>query len=120
MGEQPFLLRLQRLLGCGSTGTVYEAKHDVDGDDNTPGVQSYALKIAQKGTTDREKGAVERLRNEFEIYRVIERARGVGQIRDEVPRCYGLYESRYMLMLVLDYAGSSVEEKWEDLKEDDR
>lgn len=87
LGERPFLLRLQCLLGHGSTGAVYEAKRDIDGDDNTPGIETYALKITQKGATDEEQGAIERLRNEFEIYRVIERARRNRKIGYEVPAC---------------------------------
>ena len=44
---------------------------------------------------------------EVEIYRILEDARASGREVD-VPRCYGLYETKSSLFLIMDYVGETV------------
>ncbi|KAK0465880.1 kinase-like domain-containing protein [Desarmillaria tabescens] len=121
LGQGPVQLRLQRLLGHGSTGVVYEAKRDASGNDETTDSQSYALKVVRKGEREEEEGALKRMYNESSAYRVIEQARKNGKIGAVVPRCYGLFESQHMLLLVLDCEGMALDpQDWTSMAQRDK
>ena len=113
LGVGSIRLWLQRGLGQGSTGIVYEAKLDVDEHGNKPTSRSYAVKTVVRGRSEEKGGSVERLFNEFEAYRKIELARKQGKFGHVAPRCYGLYESRSLYALLLDDEGESLDdEEW--------
>ncbi|EJD08069.1 uncharacterized protein FOMMEDRAFT_144169, partial [Fomitiporia mediterranea MF3/22] len=65
-------LRLQRSIGRGSTGIVYEAIPEEDDYRESSKRQRYAIKAVTKGETEEERSALQRLRNELRIYREIE------------------------------------------------
>ncbi|KAL5481084.1 hypothetical protein ACEPAI_10025 [Sanghuangporus weigelae] len=96
-------LSLHRILGSGSTGVVYQAT--LDGDESVKDVnaRSYAVKIVHRGSSQEKRGGLERLRNEFKVYCKIGESGA-----DLTPRCYGLYDSTYMLALILDYGGEAL------------
>lgn len=122
LGDQPIRLQLQRLLGCGSTGTVYGATLDVDEFELTDKgdiTLTSAIKTVPKDTSQKGKGQLERLQNEFEIYRKIEQARKAGLIDGTIPRCYDLYESDTTLVLLLECGGQQVN-SWEEVSLKDR
>ncbi|KAL5498957.1 hypothetical protein ACEPAH_1475 [Sanghuangporus vaninii] len=96
-------LSLHRILGSGSTGVVYQAT--LDGDESVKDIdaRSYAVKIVHRGSTQEKGGGLERLRNESKVYCRIGESGA-----DLAPRCYGLYDSTYMLALILDYGGEAL------------
>ncbi|EJD05076.1 kinase-like protein [Fomitiporia mediterranea MF3/22] len=113
-------LHVQRGIGYGSTGTVFEVIPD--GDEHNGALESrrYAIKTIGKGETDQEKGCTRRLLNELAIYRRIGQASSVSM--KIVPQCYGLFESTRTLALVMDYEGDvlSRDENWPELTRDER
>ena len=112
LGEQPIRLHIHHLLGTGSTGDVYSASLDVNGIEltGTKADFSHVIKVVPKGNSPESEGRVERLQNEFAIYQKIEKARLEGYYNGQsIPHCYGLFESEFSLVLVLDYAGEPVE-----------
>ncbi|KAL5522766.1 hypothetical protein ACEPAG_8784 [Sanghuangporus baumii] len=96
-------LSLHRILGSGSTGVVYQAT--LDGDESVKDIntRSYAVKIVHKGSSQEKQGGLERLRAEFKIYCKIGDSGS-----DLALGCYGLYDSTYMLALILDYGGEAL------------
>ena len=100
---EPTQLWIQRMIGAGSTGCVYEAKLDANGQIS----QSYAIKVVKKGDSEKAGGRISRMYKEVEIYRILEGARASGREVD-VPCCYGLYETKSSLFLVMDYVGEAV------------
>ena len=114
LGDESVRLRLQRFLGRGSTGTVFEAKLDLDGCGDA---RSYAFKTVVKGSHEEEEGQIRRLLAEFKIYCNIEQARQSGKICNAAPRCYGLYESPNILVLISDYEGEPLSDaEWSSLE----
>ena len=98
---------------------MYEAKLNVD--DDTHASRSYAVKNVVKRPSGNIKGSVARLFNEFEVYRKIEQARKHGMFGQIAPRCYGMYESRGLYALILDYEGESLDdEEWESLTDEEK
>ncbi|KAJ4473890.1 hypothetical protein J3R30DRAFT_3684842 [Lentinula aciculospora] len=122
LGAAPIRLWLQCDVGQGSTGVVYEAKLNIDDDDdNTRTSHSYAVKTVVKRRSGNIKGAVARLFHEFEAYRKIEQARKHGKFGHIAPRCYGMYESRGLYALILDYEGESLDDDdWASLTEKEK
>ena len=100
---EPTQLWIQCMIGAGSTGCAYEAKLD----DNGQTSQSYAVKVVKKGYSEQAVGRISRMCKEVEIYRILEDARASGRGVD-VPRCYGLYETKSSLFLIMDYVGETV------------
>ncbi|OCB90009.1 kinase-like protein [Sanghuangporus baumii] len=96
-------LSLHRILGFSSTGMVYQATLDGNESVKDTNARSYAVKIVHRGSTQEKRGGLERLRNEFEAYCKIGESGA-----DLAPRCYGLYDSTYMLALILDYEGEAL------------
>ncbi|OCB87652.1 hypothetical protein A7U60_g5178 [Sanghuangporus baumii] len=121
LDPKPVRLRFQHIIGAGSTGCVYEAKVVDSTQEIRPDGLTYAMKIVNKGTSGEERTRIARLFKEFKIYSTIEEARQKGIQISAVPRCYGLYETKYTLALVLDYAGESLSElRWANLKANER
>ncbi|KAL5514714.1 hypothetical protein ACEPAG_2030 [Sanghuangporus baumii] len=120
--DGPTMLRLLRDIGEGVSGIVYEAKIDIDGQGEDPSSPSFALKIVQKGDSDSVGCLIQSLHKELDFYRVINQAMQEGRIRDGiVPRCYGLFESKDMVMLVMDYGGETLNnEEWARLTYKDK
>jgi hypothetical protein len=88
-------LWLTRFIGFGSTGSVWECRFD-DSDD------LFAAKIVEvlrRNDADRR----ERLRNEFNVYLILEKAYRSGRLSDRIaPRCYGAFEGDSIDILILD------------------
>ena len=100
---------------------MYKAKLNVDEDDNTHASHSYAMKSVVKRPSGNIRGAAARLFREFDAYRRIEQARKDGKFGDIAPRCYGMYESRGLYALILDYEGESLDdEEWESLTQKEK
>ena len=104
LGTTPTRLWIQRLIGAGSTGSVYEANLYACGQSS----QSYAIKVVTKGDSEEARGRMSRLFKEVSIYRVLEDVRESGRKVDVVPRCYGLYETNWSLLLIMDYVGETL------------
>ena len=104
LGSVSTRLWIQRMIGAGSTGSVYEAKLDAYGQTS----QSYAIKAVKKGNSEEAKARVLRLYREVDVYRALEDARASGRKVDVVPRCYGLYETNASFLLVMDYVGEAL------------
>ncbi|OCB89155.1 kinase-like protein [Sanghuangporus baumii] len=120
--DGPIMLRLLRDIGEGISGIVYEAKIDIDGHGEDPSSPSFAVKIVQKSDSDFVGCLIQSLHKELDFYRVINQAMQEGRIRDGiVPRCYGLFESKDMVMLVMDYGGETLDnEEWARLTYKDK
>ncbi|EJD08067.1 uncharacterized protein FOMMEDRAFT_150739 [Fomitiporia mediterranea MF3/22] len=113
-------LYVQRSIGYGSTGTVFEAIPDGDEQIGALERRRYAIKTVGKGDTDKEKGCARRLLNELAIYRLICQTSSVSMTI--VPQCYGLFETTRTLALVVDYGGDvlSRNENWPELTRNER
>ncbi|KAL5492646.1 hypothetical protein ACEPAI_4093 [Sanghuangporus weigelae] len=121
LNPKPVRLRFQRIIGSGSTGCVYETKVVDNTQEIRPEGLTYAMKIVNKGSSSVERARIARLFKEFKIYSTVEGARQKGIQISAVPRCYGLYETKYTLALVLDYAGEPLSElRWENMKANER
>ncbi|KAL5501321.1 hypothetical protein ACEPAH_8581 [Sanghuangporus vaninii] len=103
LGTGTMRLSLLRLLGSGSTGIVYQATLDSDQVAKDAESHLYAAKIVQKDVYHEKNGCIARLHHEFKVYSKIAQL-GL----DISPKCYGLYESTYMLALILDYGGEAL------------
>ena len=115
-GLRPFRFRLQRLIGAGSTGSVYETKIINGAEEAETEGSVYAVKMVSKGGVGPEKERVTRLLKEAKFYATIEEARQRGRALKAVPCCYGLYETNHTVALVLDYAGDSLSGvEWQQL-----
>ena len=104
LGTAPTQLWIQRLIGAGSTGSVYEANIGACGQSS----QSHAIKVVVNGNCEKERGQISRLFKELGTYRVIEDVREIGRKVDVVPRCYSLYETNSSLLLIMDYVGEAL------------
>lgn len=112
MGDRPVRMQLHRFLGSGSTGDVYGATLDIDGIDiiKTNVALSHVVKLVTKDTSAENVMRISRLQNEFSMYQQIEKARLAGYSVESIPRCYGLYESKYSYVLLLEYAGEPIQD----------
>ena len=111
---QNLRLLLHRYLGHGSTGAVYGATLDSDGVSEDEIALSHVIKAVAKDNSQKNGKKTERLRNEFEIYRKLETS---GHICANIPRCYGLYESGSITVLLLEYAGEQLK-SWDEVSSD--
>ncbi|EJD08066.1 uncharacterized protein FOMMEDRAFT_150738 [Fomitiporia mediterranea MF3/22] len=120
LNESAVRLCVQRNIGYGSTGNVFEAIPDGDEHNGALERQRYAIKTVGKGETDRERGCVRRLLNELAIYRRIGQTSPAAM--KIVPQCYGLFETTRTLALVMDYEGDvlSRDENWPELTRNER
>jgi hypothetical protein len=88
-------LWLNRFIGFGSTSNVLRCHFDNSDD-------SFAVKIVEL-LHPSDKDSRQRLRNEFNTYRIIEAAYQSRRLRDRIPpRCYGAFEGDGIDVLVLD------------------
>ena len=94
--------QIERVLGKGCTGIVYEATS------STVSPYRFALKVVRKGQAEDEFDCFGQIYNEFLTYRALEKARNNGKIENGVVRCYGLFETDSSLVLVLEYGGESL------------
>ncbi|KIL63570.1 hypothetical protein M378DRAFT_24959 [Amanita muscaria Koide BX008] len=78
-------LWLARFLASGSTGNVWQCRFDNCDD-------LFAVKVVEL-LRPSDAGSQQRLRNEFNAYRILDKAHQSGQLRDRIaPRCYGAFE----------------------------
>ncbi|EJD08046.1 uncharacterized protein FOMMEDRAFT_150710 [Fomitiporia mediterranea MF3/22] len=124
LGTGAIKLRIQRSIGQGSTGIAYEAISEVDEHVGSLKRRKYAFKVVTKGETEGERGSLQRLRKELNIYREIERRWPIAFPQSEkiVPQCYGLFETEQTLALVMDYEGDVLShgDDWPELTGDQR
>ena len=120
--KRPVRLRLIRGIGEGATAVVYEAKIDIDGKGEDPSSRSFAVKLLQKNNSEDTQRFTEYLRKEFRIYHTIEQAKQEGKLKvDIVPRCYGLFECKEFLALIMDYGGRAMTtSEWQSLEFEDK
>ena len=100
-------LWLTRFIGFGSTGKVWKSRFDNSDD-------SFAVKIVEL-LYPSDMDSRQRLRNEFDVYLIIEAAYQSGRLRDRItPRCYGAFESDGVDVLVLDLC-DGILNTWDEL-----
>ncbi|KAM6493293.1 hypothetical protein JOM56_011427 [Amanita muscaria] len=105
-------LWLTRFIGSGSTGNVWECRFDNCDD-------LFAVKVVEV-LRPSDAGSRERLRNEFNVYRTLDKAHQFGQLRDRIaPRCYGAFKGNRMDILILDLCDGILNE-WRDLSAPER
>ncbi|EJD08334.1 uncharacterized protein FOMMEDRAFT_16742 [Fomitiporia mediterranea MF3/22] len=120
LGNDGVRLCVQRNIGDGSTGVVFEAIPDDNEHNGASGRRRYAIKTVGKGETLKEQSCARRLFNELDIYRRIEQTSPASV--KIVPQCYGLFETSRTWALVMDYEGSALRHngEWSDLSPTDR
>jgi hypothetical protein len=100
-------LWLTRFIGFGSTGKVWKSHFDNSDD-------SFAIKIVEL-LRPSDKDSRQRLRNEFNVYLIIEAAYQSKRLRDRItPRCYGAFEGDGVDVLILDLC-DSILNTWDEL-----
>ena len=82
--------------------------------------RAYALKLVIKGTQQQDVERESRLRSEFAVYLKLQETQQQSGMTEIAPRCYGLFESRRMMILALDYGGETLEGEWSSLTEDEK
>jgi hypothetical protein len=100
-------LWLTRFIGLGSTGKVWKSHFDNNDD-------SFAVKIVEL-LYPSDMDNRQRLRNEFNVYLIIEAAYQSGRLHDRItPRCYGAFEGDGVDVLVLDLC-DGILNAWDEL-----
>jgi hypothetical protein len=100
-------LWLTRFIGFGSTGNVWKCRFDNSDD-------LFAVKIVEL-LRHSDMDSRQRLRNEFNIYLIIEAAYQSRLLRDRItPRCYGAFEGDGVDVLVLDLC-DGILNSWDEL-----
>lgn len=100
-------LWLTRFIGFGSTGKVWRSNLDYSDD-------SFAVKIVEL-LRPSDVDSQQRLRNEFNVYLIIEAAYQSGRLRDRItPCCYGAYEGDDVDVLVLELC-DGIPNTWDEL-----
>jgi hypothetical protein len=100
-------LWLTRFIGLGSTGKVWQSHFDNSDD-------SFAVKIVEL-LYHSDMDSRQRLRNEFNVYLIIEAAYQSGRLRDRItPRCYGAFEGDGVDVLLLDLC-NGILNTWDEL-----
>jgi hypothetical protein len=111
-GDRKQRLWLTRVIGSGSTGTVWQCHSD-----KSDGL--YAIKVAELLC----RSDVERLRrfwNEVEIYLTLEMAHQSGQLCNRVtPHCYGAFKDDRTNVLVLELCNGTLN-SWDELNISER
>ena len=76
----------------------------------------------QKNNSEDTQRFIEYLRKELRIYHAIEQAKQEGRMNvDIVPRCYGLFECKEFLALIMDYGGRAMtRDEWQSLDFEDK
>jgi hypothetical protein len=94
-------------IASGSTGSVWQCRFDASYD-------LFAAKIFEVlRPSDTEKR--QRLRNEFKIYLILDKAYQSGRLHDRIaPRCYGAFEGSRMDILILDLC-DGILNSWDNL-----
>lgn len=114
VGKRKPRLLLTRFVGYGSTGNVWKCRFD-----NCDDSESFAVKIVETLRCS-DADSRQRLRNEFKVYRILERAHQSGKLRDRiVPHCYGAFESEGADALILDFCDNTLKE-WDELTASER
>ncbi|KAH8103235.1 hypothetical protein DFH11DRAFT_1521133 [Phellopilus nigrolimitatus] len=118
--NKPVCLRLTRPLGRGSTGLVYECRLEENTAQDNPGPRTFAVKYVEVLKT-KDESRRERLRHEFGIYQVLERAYSrFGKLSNRVaPQCFGMFENDSFSVLILELQGDAVRD-WRDLNETEK
>lgn len=105
-------LWLTRLVGWGSTDSVWQCRFDMCDD-------LFAAKIAEV-LSPNDANRRQRLRNEFSIYLTPEKAYQSGQLHDGIfPRCYGAFTGNHADVLILDLCDGTLN-NWEELNRPER
>ena len=105
-------LWLTRFLGFGSTGNVWQCSFDNSDD-------SYAIKIVEL-LRHSDADSQHRLRNEFNIYLILEKAYPKKRLLDQItPRCYGAFEGDGMNVLILELCDGILMD-WDELNDSER
>ncbi|KAM6493282.1 hypothetical protein JOM56_011416 [Amanita muscaria] len=105
-------LWLTRFIASGSTGNVWQCRFDNCDD-------LFAVKVVEV-LRPSDAGSQQRLRNEFNAYRILDKAHQSGQLRDRItPRCYGAFKGNGVDILILDLCDSILNE-WGELSVPER
>jgi hypothetical protein len=99
-------------IASGSTGCVWQCRFYT-------GYDLFAAKIVEVLRPSDTENRL-RLRNEFKIYLILEKAYQSGQLLDRIaPRCYGAFEGSGMDVLILDLC-DGILNLWDDLSASER
>ncbi|KAH8112420.1 hypothetical protein DFH11DRAFT_1607533 [Phellopilus nigrolimitatus] len=113
--DEPIFLWLDTILGRGSTGVVREGiwETNIAQDNLIP--RAFAVKYVEILSSEHKRKR-ERLRNEFRIYQILERAYSQCEQPSKriAPQCFGFFESDLLSMLVLEKHDVALME-WGDL-----
>lgn len=105
-------LWLTNYKGEGSTGRVWKCRFDDDDKD------FFAAKVVEMPKS--EMGKKERLRNEFEVYLVIEAACQSRKLQNRIsPRCYGAFAGDHAEVIILDCC-DDILDSWDKLNNRER
>jgi hypothetical protein len=101
-----------RFIASGSTGSVWQCRFDTSYD-------PFAAKTVELLRSSH-KQKRQRLRNEFKIYLILDKAYQSGRLHDRIaPRCYGAFEGSHMDVLILDLC-DGILNSWDDLSASER
>ena len=105
-------LWLTRFVASGSTGNVWQCRFDNRDD-------LFAAKIVEVLRHSDEDNR-QRLRNEFDVYLILDEAYQSGQLHDHIaPRCYGAFEGNGIDILIFDLC-DGVLNAWDELSASER
>jgi hypothetical protein len=100
-------LWLTRVIGSGSTGTVWQCRSDKSD-------YLFAIKVVEllrRADVERQK----RFRNEFEVYMSLETAYHSGQLCCRItPHCYGAFKGDVIRVLILELCDATLN-SWDEL-----
>ena len=105
-------LWLTRFIASGSTGSVWQCRFDTS---HNP-IAAKIVEVLRPSDTEKR----QRLRNEFKIYLILDKAYRSGRLRDRIaPRCYGGFEGSGVDVLILDLF-DGILNSWDDLSSSER
>ena len=105
-------LWLTRFVESGSTGNVWECRFDNCDD-------FFAVKVVEV-LLPSDAGSRQRIRNEFNVHLVLDRAYHSGQLRNRIaPRCYGAFKGNRVDIIILDLC-EGILNHWGDLSSPER
>ena len=103
-------LWLTRFVASGSTGNVWECRFDNCDD-------LFAVKVVEalRSSGATHASSRQRLRNELNVYLILDNACHSGQIHDHIaPRYYGAFKGNHVDVLILDLC-EGILNQWEEL-----
>jgi hypothetical protein len=105
-------LWLTRSIGFGSTGRVWQCHFD----NSDVSFAAKIVEVLRRSDANRR----QRLRNEFNVYRRLDKAYQSGKLRDRIaPHCYGAFEGDGVDVLILELCDGILRD-WDELNDSER